>query len=44
MGSLGLSVKRKAGRYHLLMPVGVKRIPAHDAETNRAAALVAAYK
>lgn len=44
MGALGLGVERKAGRYHLLLPAGVKRIPAHDAETNRAAALVAACK
>lgn len=44
MGALGLGVERKAGRYHLLLPAGVKRIPAHDADTNRAAALVAACK
>jgi hypothetical protein len=41
MGALGLGVERNAGRYYLLLPEGVKRIPAHDAETNRAAALVA---
>ena len=44
MGALGLGVERKAGRYHLLLPAGVKRIPTHDADTNRAAALVAACK
>jgi hypothetical protein len=44
MGALGLGVERKAGRYHLLLPAGVKRIPAHDANTNRAAALVAACR
>ena len=44
MGALGLGVERKAGKYYLLMPKGVKRIPAHDADTNRAAALVAACK
>jgi hypothetical protein len=44
MGALGFGVERKAGRYHLLLPAGVKRIPAHDADTNRAAALVAACK
>lgn len=37
-------VERKAGRYYLLLPVGVNRIPAHDAETNRVAALVAARR
>lgn len=42
MGALGLGVERKAGKYYLLLPKGVKSIPAHDAETNRAAALVAA--
>ncbi len=44
MGALGLGVERKAGKYYLLMPKGVKRIPAHDADTTRADALVAAYK
>ncbi|MFD3191176.1 hypothetical protein ACFMPD_12995 [Sedimentitalea sp. HM32M-2] len=44
MGALGLGVERKAGKYYLLMPKGVKRIPAHDADTTRADALVAACK
>ncbi|EIE52935.1 hypothetical protein C357_00989 [Citreicella sp. 357] len=44
MGALGLGVERKAGKYHLMLPKGVKRIPARDADTNRAAALVAACK
>lgn len=44
MGALGLGVERKAGKYYLLMPKGVKRIPAHDAVTTRADALVAACK
>ena len=44
MGAIGLGVERKAGRYHLLLPAGVKRIPAHDADTNRASALVAACR
>lgn len=42
MGALGLGVERKAGKYHLLLPKGVKRTPAHDADTTRADALVAA--
>jgi len=44
MGALGLGVERKAGKYHLLLPKGVKSVPALDADTNRAAALVAACK
>lgn len=44
MGALGLGVERKAGKYYLLMPKGVKRIPAHGADTTRADALVAACK
>lgn len=44
MGALGLGVERKAGKYYLLLPKGVKRIPAHDADTTRADALVAACK
>lgn len=44
MGALGLGVERKSGKYHLLIPKGVKSIPAHDADTNRAAALVAACR
>ncbi len=44
MGALGLGVERKAGKYYLLLPKGVRTIPAHDADTNRAAALVAACK
>ena len=44
MGALGLGVERKAGKYYLLLPEGVKRIPAHDADTTRADALVAACK
>lgn len=44
MGALGLGVERKAGKYYLLMPKGVKRIPAHDADTTRADAVVAACK
>ncbi|WP_375552592.1 hypothetical protein [Rhodophyticola porphyridii] len=44
MGALGLGVERKAGKYYLLFPKGVKRIPAHDADTTRADALVAACK
>ncbi|AUC55509.1 hypothetical protein CDO87_21125 [Sagittula sp. P11] len=44
MGALGLGVERKGGKYYLLLPKGVKRIPAHDADTTRADALVAACK
>lgn len=44
MGALGLGVERKAGKYYLLMPKGVKRIPAHDADTTRAEALADAQK
>lgn len=44
MGALGLGVERKGGKYYLLLPKGVKRIPAHDADTSRADALVAACK
>ena len=43
-GALGFGVERKAGKYYLLMPKGVKRIPAHDTEATRADALVAACK
>ncbi|MGV6848985.1 MAG: hypothetical protein ACWA5A_11460 [Marinibacterium sp.] len=44
MGALGLGVERKAGKYYLLLPKGVKRIPAHDTDTTRADALAAACK
>ncbi len=44
MRSLGFGVERKAGKYYLLMPKGVQRIPAHDADTTRADALVVACK
>ena len=44
MGALGLGVERKAGKYYLLLPKGVKTIPAHDADTTRADALVAACR
>ena len=44
MGALGLGVERRGGKYYLLLPEGVKRIPAHDADTKRADALVAACK
>ena len=44
MGALGLGVERKAGKYYLILPKGMKRVPAHDADTTRADALVAACK
>ncbi|MET4130828.1 hypothetical protein [Roseovarius sp. MBR-6] len=44
MGALGLGVERKAGKYYLILPVGVNRVPARDADTTRADALVAACK
>lgn len=44
MGALGLGVERKAGKYHLMLPKGVKSIPTHDADTNRATALDAACR
>lgn len=44
MGALGLGVERKAGKYYLILPVGLNRIPARDADTTRADALVAACK
>ncbi|WP_099827152.1 hypothetical protein [Oceaniglobus indicus] len=44
MGALGLGVERKGGKYFLLLPKGVKRIPSRDADTTRADALVAACK
>lgn len=44
MRALGFGVERKAGKYRLLLPKGMKRIPAHDADTTRADALVAACK
>lgn len=44
MGALGFGVERKGGKYYLLLPKGMKRIPAHDADTTRADALVAACK
>lgn len=44
MGALGFGVERKAGKYHLLLPKGLKHIPSHDAETSRSDALVAARK
>lgn len=42
--AIGLGVERKAGRYHLLLPKGMKRPPVRDADTTRADALVAACK
>ena len=44
MGAMGLGVERKAGKYYLLLPRGVKRIPARDADMTREDALVAASK
>lgn len=44
MGAVGLGVERKAGKYYLILPVGVNRVPARDADTTRADALVAACK
>lgn len=44
MGALGFGVERKGGKYFLLLPKGMKSIPAHDADTTRADALVAACK
>lgn len=44
MGALGLGVERKAGKYHLLLPKGVKRVPSHDAETKRVEPVAAAIK
>ena len=44
IGAVGLGVERKAGRYHLLLPKGMKKLPLRDATTSRADALVAACK
>lgn len=41
---MGLGCVRKACKYYLLLRAGVSRIPARDAETSRAAVLVAACK
>lgn len=41
---MGLGVERRAGKYYLLLPEGVKRPPLRDATTSRAEALVAACK
>lgn len=44
MGAVGLGVERKGGRYFLLLPKGMTRIPARDATTTREDARVAACK
>jgi hypothetical protein len=44
VGAVGLGVERKAGRYYLLLPKGMKKPPLRDATTSRADALVAACK
>lgn len=44
IGQMGLGVERKGGKYFLLLPEGVKRIPARNADTTRADALIAACK
>lgn len=44
MKAIGLGVERRTGKYYLLLPEGVKRIPARDATVTKAEALVAACK
>ena len=39
-GALSLGVERKAGKYYLLLPKGMKRIPAHNPDTTRPEALL----
>jgi hypothetical protein len=40
----GLGVERRGGRYFLLKPAGLKRLPVKTRDVTRAAALVAACK
>ncbi|WP_321363631.1 hypothetical protein [uncultured Celeribacter sp.] len=44
MGALGFGVERKAGKYFLLFPKKIKRLPVTDKGVSRADALVAACK
>lgn len=40
--AIGLGCERKGGKYHLLLPKGMTKLPLRDATTSRADALVAA--
>ena len=40
--AIGLGCERRKGKYHLLLPEGMKKLPLRDATTSRADALVAA--
>lgn len=42
VGAVGLGVERKGGKYFLLLPAGMSKLPLRDATTSRADALVAA--
>lgn len=42
--AIGLGCERRKGKYHLLLPEGMKKLPLRDATTSRADALVAACK
>lgn len=42
--AIGLGCERRKGKYHLLLPEGIKKLPLRDATTSRADALVAACK
>lgn len=44
VGAVGLGCERKGGKYFLLLPEGMKKVPLRDATTTRADALVAACK
>ena len=42
--AIGLGVERRKGKYHLMLPKGMKKLPLRDATTSRADALVAACR
>lgn len=42
--AIGLGCERRKGKYHLLLPAGMKKLPLRDATTSRADAVVAACK
>jgi hypothetical protein len=44
LNAIGLGCERRKGKYHLLLPEGMKKLPLRDATTSRADALVAACK
>lgn len=44
VGQMGLGCERKGGKYFLIMPEGLKRLPLRTADVTRADALVAACK